>query len=68
VSHVVGSLPFAVSTMHGHMNIKQLLYYVRGAPTLGAASRHNMHTMYQLFMQHLLKMGKQCLKHVDDVN
>jgi hypothetical protein len=25
---LVGSLPFTVSTMHGHMNIKHCIYYV----------------------------------------
>jgi hypothetical protein len=48
---------------------QQLVYCVRvmsvgcyhgwnGTPNLVAAGRHNTHTIYQLFMQRLLKMSK----------
>jgi hypothetical protein len=29
LSHLVGSLPFTVSTMHDHMNIKNILSFIR---------------------------------------
>jgi hypothetical protein len=38
-------------------------------PTLVAANRPNTHTIYQvLFVQHLLKLSKQCSQHVEVVN
>jgi hypothetical protein len=43
------------------MHTQQLVYFVSisGTPTLLAASRHNMHKIYQLlYMQCLLMMSK----------
>jgi hypothetical protein len=43
-------------------------WYIVCVLCLIAANRHNIHAIYQLFVQHLLKMRKCCSKHVEAIN